>query len=288
MPTLQPYRIADETFVIPQMVPAPFVGNVHVNTLVIRGAEPVVIDTGMPAERKAWLEQLWSIVEPGDVRWVFLSHDDGDHTGALLEVLDACPRARFVSSWFVLGRLEVGAERMCDVSRCMWINHGDSFDAGDRRLAAVRPPLFDAPTTRGLFDAKTGVYYSADSFGAFVDHHVEDAADLPESDWREGFLVLNRVNHPWHRWIDERKWTGHVDTVEGLGMKTIVTTHGPSIRGPMVEEAFRLIRQVPKLEPWPEPTQEDFELLLTQGEAAAAHHFPMVPPSARDTGPPPD
>ena len=72
--------------------------------------------------------------------------------------------------------------------------------------------------------------------------------------------------------------------VQSLDMSVIVTAHGPSIRKAMIEEAFRLIREVPRMGPWPEPTQEDLELLLAQVPNAAAHHIPMVPPSAR-TGP---
>lgn len=281
MSTATPYQVAEETFVIPRIVAAPFVGNVHVNTVVIRGSEPVVVDTGMPAEKDEWLKQLWSIVDPKDVRWVYLSHEDGDHIGGLFDVLDACPNARLVTSWFQLGRMEVGAARTPDPARCIWVNHGESFEAGDRTLTAVRPPFFDSPTTRGLYDAKSRVYYSADSFGAFVPHHVEYASDLSETDWREGLLALNRVNHPWHIWVDEGKWAAHVKAVQSLRMSAIVTAHGPSIRKAMIEESFRLIREVPRMGPWPEPTQEDLELLLSQVPNAAAHHIPMVPPSAR-------
>ena len=40
---------------IPRIVPAPLVGNVHVNKVAIRGTEAVIVDTGMPAERDEWL-----------------------------------------------------------------------------------------------------------------------------------------------------------------------------------------------------------------------------------------
>ena len=50
--------------------------------MVIRGREPVIVDTGAPVHRAQWLEKVFSVVEPEDVRWIFLSHDDGDHTGA--------------------------------------------------------------------------------------------------------------------------------------------------------------------------------------------------------------
>lgn len=281
MPLMTPYRVADETFVIPACVPAPFVGNVHLNTVVIRAREPVVVDTGMPMGREEWQQALWTILDPEDVRWIFLSHEDGDHVGSLFDLLDACPNARLVTSWFELGRMEVGAHRMPDVARCVWVNHGESFDVGDRTLYALRPPFFDSPTTRGLFDPMTRLYYSVDSFGSFVPCHVEYASEMAESDWREGLLCLNRANHPWHAWVDERKWSAHVDRLQSMGAETIVTAHGPTIPASMIAEAFRLIREVPRMDPWPEPTQSDLELLLSSGMGAGAHHVPMLPPSAR-------
>ena len=50
---LEPYQIADETFVIPWALEAPPVGHFPMNSMVIRGAEPVLVDTGAPAVRRA-------------------------------------------------------------------------------------------------------------------------------------------------------------------------------------------------------------------------------------------
>src|SRR5206468_11221255 len=88
-PTTTPYEIAPDTFVVPWSLHAPPVGEFCINSMVIRGAEPVIVDTGAPANRAAWLESVFSLVEPEDVRWIFLSHDDRDHAGNLLQVLDA-------------------------------------------------------------------------------------------------------------------------------------------------------------------------------------------------------
>jgi glyoxylase-like metal-dependent hydrolase (beta-lactamase superfamily II) len=77
---MKPYAIAKDTWVIPHVFPAPPFGNINVNSMIIRGREPVIVDTGPPGVRSSWLEQAWSIVDPKDVRWIFLSHDDGDHT----------------------------------------------------------------------------------------------------------------------------------------------------------------------------------------------------------------
>ena len=89
-----PTKIADDTWVIHQVQPA--LGQplfVYLNSMVILGEEPVIVDTGTPANREQWLEDVFSLVEPEDVRWIFLSHDDVDHTGNLDEVMTACPNA---------------------------------------------------------------------------------------------------------------------------------------------------------------------------------------------------
>jgi flavorubredoxin len=39
---------------------------------------------------------------------------------------------------------------------------------GDRKLTAVRPPLFDNPTTIGVYDDKSKAFFSADCFGAII------------------------------------------------------------------------------------------------------------------------
>ena len=106
----EPLRIADDTWVIQATLgegEAPLV--VHLNSMVITGAEPIVVDTGAPIHRDQYLDDLFGIVDPEDVRWVFISHDDSDHHGNLHEVMDACPNATLVANWFLCERLK--AER---------------------------------------------------------------------------------------------------------------------------------------------------------------------------------
>ena len=48
-PTSLPYEVAADTFVVPWHLHAPPVGYFCMNSLVVRGAEPVIVDTGSPA-----------------------------------------------------------------------------------------------------------------------------------------------------------------------------------------------------------------------------------------------
>ena len=132
---IPPTEIAKDTFVIHQVQPAlgqPL--DIYLNSMVIRGSEPVIVDTGTPANRTQWLEDVFALVEPEDVRWIFLSHDDVDHTGNLDEALSACPNATIVCSWAMLER-----HTNCfdfPLARCRWVTDGESFDVGDRTLQA--------------------------------------------------------------------------------------------------------------------------------------------------------
>ena len=112
-----------------------------------------------------WLDTVFSVVDPADVRWVFISHDDHDHIGNLEAVLDLCPQATLVGQ---LGddRPPHGRRGAARCTGCAGSTRATRFDAGDRTLHLVRPPLFDSPATRGLFDPTTGVLWAVDTFGA--------------------------------------------------------------------------------------------------------------------------
>lgn len=268
---LAPIEIAPDTFVIqdaycPPGAPAA----VHMNAMLIRGAEPVVVDTGTPLNRAGYLDDLFSLVDPADVRWVFVSHDDVDHYGNLHEVMAACPNATLVASWFLCDRIAV--ERL-DVPpfRWRWLNDGETLDVGDRTLVAVRPPLYDSPTTRGLFDPTTGVYWAADCYATPVATPTAFVDEIDPDAWASGFLQFQTWNSPWASMLDATRYAEACATVERLGVTTIATCHSPTIGASQVERAFELLRAVPDAEVIPQPDQLVLDqIVATIGRLAGA------------------
>ena len=171
MPMLPTYLAKDDTYVLPSFlpvpdVPAPGFGKLMVNSYLIKAKEPILNDAGMPIVKEDFLKELWSLVDPEDLKWIFLSHDDGDHTGAMMEITQAAPQARLVTQFVGLARLE--AAYQISIGRVDIRNPGDTFTDGDREFTIRRPPLFDSPATSAYFDAKTKVLFCADSFGAII------------------------------------------------------------------------------------------------------------------------
>ena len=232
----QPHLVAPETWVIPTFAGLPDGSWVGSHSMVIRGAEPIVVDTGSALVRDQWLANLTSVVDPADVRWIFLSHDDHDHVGNLTTMLELAPRATLVASFAIMGRLGLDIELPLD--RMRWVDPGGTFDAGDRRFRAVRPPTFDSPATRGLVDESTGVLWAADAFGSLSPGAVLERSEVPDDLYDASFPLLNGWNTPWMEWVDAQRYAAHVATTRTLPLEVVASAHGPVLRGGQIDDAF--------------------------------------------------
>lgn len=268
---LEPTEIAPETFLIHDHIGeghAPVL--VPINTMVIRAAEPVVIDTGFASNREQFLADVFSIVEPEDIRWVFISHDDVDHTGNVNELMAMAPNATVVINWFMQERM--GGTLDVSPLRQRWIGDGEQFDAGDRTLYAIRPPVFDSPTTRGLFDPTTGVYWASDSFATPMLTPIRDVAELDPEFWSGGMAMFSRYVSPWLTLTDDGKFQTTVDRVAALGASRLVGCHTPVINSHEVARAIDITRLSPYTDVAPEPDQtalDEIQQLMLAATGAA-------------------
>jgi flavorubredoxin len=261
LPTLPaaPYAVTDDTFVIPTIAAAPDGTFIAANSLVIRGTEPVIVDTGCSPVRDDWTDRAFSVVEPEDVRWILISHDDHDHIGNLQVALERCPNATLVVNYLVLARLVGDVELPID--RMQWMNEGDELTLSDRTLQFVRPPMFDSPSTRAVFDASTGVMWGVDSFATALPGAVYEAGDVPVAMLDEQFPLHNQWNTPWLQWVDRTQFDAHLQQTEALPVTAWASAHGPVFRGDQIADAFDRTRALAGT-PMPElPGQDVLDLI---------------------------
>jgi flavorubredoxin len=237
--------------------------SVYLNSMVIAGSQPVVVDTGSHNNRRQWLEDVFAIVEPTDVRWVLLSHDDCDHTGNLVPLLEACPNATLVCNWAIVERFSNAFG--FPLERCRWLNDGEVLDVGDRRLRAVRPPVYDSPATRGFLDERTGVYWGVDAFATPCPAEpVPTVADLDPGFWAEGMAMFtHHALSPWVAMVDRERYAAEVERVRAMGMTTIATAHSPLITPDTIADAFALLGRLPDATVPPAPDQAVLDSVLT-------------------------
>jgi flavorubredoxin len=265
---IAPTEIAPETFLVhDHQGEGTGPVSVALNTLVIRAAEPVVVDTGVAENQEQYLADVFGLVEPADVRWVFLSHDDVDHTGNVNALMEACPNATLVSNWFMVERMT--ASLAVPLTRQRWVDDGGSLDVGDRTLHALRPPIFDSPTTRGLFDPSTGMFWSSDSFATPMLTPVADADEIEHGFWIDGMHMFHQYVSPWVKLVDDARFQATVDRVAAMQPTVMAGCHTPAIHGDRVAQALVTTRTTPTAIVPPEPDQAVLEQIQQSLTVAA-------------------
>jgi len=112
------------------------------------------------------------------VRWIFISHDDIDHAGNLAVLMELCPKAIVLTSWFAVGRMVSTDGIDLPVHRIRFVNDGDEVDIGDRKLRALLPADLRQPDDAGGYDPSTGFLLGVGLLGAPVPGFVPEADDV--------------------------------------------------------------------------------------------------------------
>jgi flavorubredoxin len=265
---IRPVQITPEAHLIQSFWKAPGAPvGVHMNTMVLASREPVVFDTGVAADRDGWLAAVSRVVDPHDVRWIVLSHDDHDHTGNLEAAVEHFSNATVVASWWMTERLLGSIE--LDPRRMRWVVSGDTLDIGDRILEFHRPPVYDSPTTRGVLDPTTGLYWAGDLGAVLGPDPVVHADEMPADALAESFVTAPGWVSPWLAMVDDAKYQAEVTRLADLGIRTWAQTHGPVYEGHHIARAIELLRTVPAGPAVPQPGQADLDAIVSSMLAAA-------------------
>ena len=64
------YKAAADIEVLTSNFPIPGYGLVPVNAFVIKGSEPVLVDTGAAVTSREFMPALGSVIDPADLRWL--------------------------------------------------------------------------------------------------------------------------------------------------------------------------------------------------------------------------
>ena len=135
-------------------------------------------------------------------------------------------------------------------------------------LQLFRPPIFDGPTTRGLFDPTTAAMWIVDTFACLTPGPL-DARDLSRDQLAQ-MSAMNSAVSPWHAWLDRAAYGRHVDAVERFAASTVASAHGPVLRGEQLDDAFDRLRGLAGAPIIPTPGQELLDALIapTRGRGA--------------------
>ncbi|MET7618831.1 MBL fold metallo-hydrolase [Streptomyces sp. NPDC005408] len=264
------HKAGRDTTVLSDYLEVPGIGFLPVNAFVLHALEPVVVDTGLSLADRDFLNTLGSVLDPVDVRWIWLTHPDRDHTGGLFDLLAAAPKARVVTTFIGAGIMST--ERPLPLDRVCLVNPGQTLDVGDRVLRAFRPPLFDNPATVGFYDDRTATCFSSDCFGAPMPSAelavADDVGAVPAEDLRGGQLLWATVDSPWVHAVDRDKYLATLQPLRTMAPDLVLCTHLPPAPG-LTPQMLDTLTEAPGADPFVGPDQHALEQMLAGFEPAA-------------------
>jgi len=149
------------------------------------------------------------------------------------------------------------------MNRVCWLNPGDSIRLKDRKLTAVRPPLFDNPTTIGFYDDKSEALFSADCFGAIIPSPAKSTDDVAEEDLAQGMAGWASLDNPWVHMVKPNDFSKTLDRIHQIDPKIILSAHLPPATGKTVQ-FLEWFAKVPDSTPAIAPGQTALEEILAQ------------------------
>jgi len=257
---LTPFTAAPGIDVLPTVARLPGLGQLVVNAFVLHGEEPVLVDAGVVAERDDFVDALRSVIDPADLRWLWLTHTDFDHIGAIAVLLAENPHLRVLTSFGGVGIM--GLFNPLPMDRVHLINPGETLVLPDRTLTAVRPPAFDNPITVGFHDDRTDTLFSSDCFGALLAEIPEDAADLSEAELHAGQVLWSTIDSSWLHKADPAILARDLDGIRAIEPSLVCSSHLPPAPGRLLDLFLGSVAAVPTADPFVGPDQAALEQML--------------------------
>ena len=135
-----------------------------VNSFLVRDEKTALIDAGAPATAQGIISNIKTLIDPREIDYIVLTHNDLDHAGGLKDILSVAPQAQVVASELE-GRM-IGMWGLTVQPKI--VKDGERLTLGKHTLRFVATPYVETPGAMVAFEEKEGILFSADLLGAAI------------------------------------------------------------------------------------------------------------------------
>ena len=263
------YRAAPDIDVVSSTATIADFGSLAINAFVMHGDEPTLVDTGAVVEADEFMTALRTVIDPTDLRWIWLSHTDFDHIGSVSTLLAENPQLRVITTFFGMGIMGLSSTPL-PPDRVRLVNPGETFRVGNRTLRAIKPPVYDNAVTTGFYDETSRTLFSADCFGALLQEVPQRATDISPTELRHGQTVWVTVDSPWIHNVDRGLFGKRLAQMGELDPEIVLSGHLPPAPGAMLGTLLDTLADAPDAPPFDAPDHAMLEAMLAGMAAGTA------------------
>ena len=204
--------------------------------LIENGTESVLVDPGSKLTFRYVLKKIETIIPFNHIKYFICQHQDPDITGALglIDQLVTRDDAMIISHWRAMALL-----KHYGLDLPMWCVEKNNWEltlSKGRKLEFIFTPYLHFPGAFCTFDRQSGILFSSDIFGAFV-----ESASLFADD--ESYFEGIKFFHEHYMPSREILFNG-LCRLEAHPVKMVAPQHGFIIPEPMVKFYFNQLKNI--------------------------------------------
>ncbi|MBN2379673.1 flavodoxin domain-containing protein [candidate division WOR-3 bacterium] len=197
------------------------------NAYLVTAEKPALIDTVKAPFFAEMMSRIRSVIEPDKIEIIVSNHSEMDHSGSLIQTIDALKPEKVFAS--VMG-VKALAEHFHHSRDIQAVKTGDKIDLGNMSLSAVETRMVHWPDSMMTYLDRDKLLFSQDGFGMHMASTERFADQLPESLlYAEAAKYYSNILLLYTQTIAQA-----LDSVQGLGVPInyVCPDHGPVWRKP--------------------------------------------------------
>lgn len=191
------------------------------NAYLVKGSQGIaVIETVKSGFFQEFLEELKSLADPAQIKYIVLNHMEPDHSGSIAELLKLAPQAQVVVS-------KTGEHFIKNIlnyePKLLKMGDGERIDLGDKHLRFIAAPFLHWPDSMFTYLEEDQILFDCDFLGS----HYADPLLFGDGD--EGFIkdfkyYFDHIMRPFKPYVIKA-----LDKLATVPLKIVAPGHGPVI-----------------------------------------------------------
>ncbi len=218
------------------------------NSFLVKGTEKnVLIETCHKTFFKHYLDNIREVIDPADIDYIVLNHNEPDHSGGLAQLLDYTPNATIIAS-------QAGSIYLKNITnradlKMQVVKNGDLLDIGGRTLRFINAPFLHWPDSMFTWVEEEKTLFSCDFLGT---HYCEPYLFDYNLAYPEKFKAAvkgyyDAIFAPFKPYV-----LAGLEKIKDLPIESVCNSHGPVLtKGCMLD----YVRE--KYQEWSQPVRNE-------------------------------
>jgi flavorubredoxin len=191
------------------------------NSYLIRDQKTAVIDTVKSKFSQQYFQNISEIIDPAEISYVIIQHNEPDHSGSLKELLSRAPQAKVLCAKPAIKYVKNIVNKDIDIEA---VNEDTEINLGSKALRFLSTPFLHWPDTM-MTRLDEHILFPCDVFAShYCDSHMFDDR-ITENFWPDFTYYFNMILRPFKKHLRKA-----LDKIDQHQIELIAPSHGPILR----------------------------------------------------------